>query len=337
MSSTSDVATQTTWALLEDDWSRSLRARNLSPGTISLYMRHLRYLRDWLAKTEPPHADDPNDDDPALFGKHQDPAKVTRRDLQGYFANLAERETLRNGNPGEQVKSTYHGVAFRSIKVFWKWLAREDVIDADPFDKMEAPKVIDPLIPIIPADAVQRLLATCDGKSFTELRDTAMIRQMLDNGVRVSGLAGQNLDDFDFDRDMVRVVLKGGAEILLPFGAKTSDATRRYRRKRATRKGIDRVKAMWIGERNTDRLKQGGIRQMLERRTADAGLSDLATNPHAWRHLFAHNWMANGGSAQDLAILMGWTSTKMAERYGKSAEAERAVAAHRRSAPGDRY
>jgi len=309
-----------------------MRSRNLSPGTIALYMRHNRYLREWLHENRQPA--EPESDEPR---KSEDPAAVTKADLESYFAELATRETMRNGKPGETVKSTYLGVAYRCAKVFWKWLHREDVIAANPFEKMGAPTVIEPSIPILPDDAVGRLLATCDGKSFTQLRDTAMLRQMLDNGVRVSGLSGQNLDDFDFDRDMVRTVMKGGTEVYLPFGAKTSDAIRRYRRKRAARKGIDRVQAMWIGERNTDRLKAGGVRQMLERRAAEAGLTELATNPHAWRHLFAHNWMANGGSAQDLAILMGWTSTKMAERYGKSAAAERAQAAHRRSAPGDRY
>jgi site-specific recombinase XerD len=322
MSSTSDVAGSSAWHLLESDWERSLRSAQLSRGTIALYLRHLRYLREWLNRND---------------RSAEDPEAVAKRDLEDYFADLGERQTMRNGKPGETVKSTYLGVAYRSLKQFWKWLAVEEIVTADPFDKMKPPKVIEPEIPILPTDAVHKLLATCEGRSFTQLRDTAMIRMMLDNGVRVSGLAGQNIEDFDFDRDLVRTTMKGGREIYLPFGAKTSDALRRYRRKRAVRKGIESVAAMWIGERNTDRLKAGGIRQMLERRAAEAGLQDLATNPHAWRHLFAHNWKANGGSEQDLAMLMGWTSTRMAARYGASAAAQRAREAHRRSAPGDKY
>lgn len=76
-----------------------------------------------------------------------------------------------------------------------------------------------------------------------------------------------------------------------------------------------------------------GIRQMLERRAASAGIEHI--HPHMLRHWFAHNWLANGGQEQDLMMLAGWRSRQMLDRYGKSVADERAKDAHRRARLGD--
>lgn len=141
-------------------------------------------------------------------------------------------------------------------------------------------------------------------KEFEQLRDCAMIRLFLDTGVRVSGLAGITVDDVNFETDTVRVVLKGGSDLVLPFGAKTSDALRRYRRARAREPKADRFNAVWLATRGRGPLKAGGIRQMLKRRGADAKLPD-GVNPHMFRHYFAHTWLANGGQETDLMRLTG--------------------------------
>ncbi len=50
----------------------------------------------------------------------------------------------------------------------------------------------------------------------------------------------------------------------------------------------------------------------------------------------AHKWMAEGGGESDLMALAGWRSRSMLNRYGASADAERARDAHRRMGIGDR-
>jgi hypothetical protein len=59
---------------------------------------------------------------------------------------------------------------------------------------------------------------------------------------------------------------------------------------------------------------------------------------HQTRHTFAHAFMAAAGSETDLLTLGGWSpgSRSMLDRYGASARVERAIAAHRRLALGDR-
>lgn len=295
------------------DWERSLAAKNKSATTVSLYLRHVRYLFEWL-DTERDRV-------------------VTQAVLETYFTELLERRTHRNGKIGGQVKPAYANAQYRSIQQFWGWLETEEEVTVNPFAKMSPPNAPPQPVPVRADDDVRALLATCKGRSFVELRDTAIIRLFADTGVRVSGMAGMALDDFNFDHDTVKIVLKGGSEHTLPFGPKTSDAVRRYRRARAKTKAATREPLMWLGDKGA--LTASGIRQMLERRAKDAKIDNF--NPHLFRHLFAHVWMANGNNETDLMRLMGWKSRAMVARYGSSAADERARDAHRRARLGDRF
>jgi len=72
---------------------------------------------------------------------------------------------------------------------------------------------------------------------------------------------------------------------------------------------------------------------MLRRRGIQAQVEDV--HPHRFRHTWAHKWLAAGGQEGDLQALAGWESQQMIGRYGASAKAERARAAHKRLGLGD--
>jgi len=176
---------------------------------------------------------------------------------------------------------------------------------------------------VLTEEEITRLVKRLEGKGFEERRDNAIIRLMLDTGMRLSECAGIDVADVDLDRNTVVVLGKGRRERVCPFGNKTSRAIDRYL---VTRDGHNRSAdaGLWLGPKG--KLTADGLYQMITRRGTEAGIVGL--HPHRMRHAFAHMWLDAGASEGALMTLAGWRSRSMLARYAAAAAGQRAVREH---------
>ncbi len=62
----------------------------------------------------------------------------------------------------------------------------------------------------------------------TRIRDLALITLLLGTGLRVSECVGLNIDDIDFSKNGLRIIRKGGNEVIIYFGDEVADALLDY-------------------------------------------------------------------------------------------------------------
>lgn len=319
------------WSTTLDGWDRSLRASNRSWNTRYNYELAGTQLADYLAELAAKPADiitlglDPDGVDAAA----DDPAEVTKAHIEAFIGWMSETRSVSTG-----------ANKYRALQQLFRYLYDEEIIERSPFDRLRQPRPPKRLIPVVSMEQVGALLDQVKPVrtdpapvKYAKARDAAMIRLLVDCGTRRDEIVSRDVDDVDLAQDVLRVIGKGDKQRAIPFGLKTGQAITRYLRERAKKPGA-KLPDLWLDSYGRKPLGPDGLKMMLRRRGKLIGLPDL--NPHRFRHTLAHEWLAAGGSETELMRIMGWSSRDMLLVYGASAADERAHAAHRRMALGDR-
>lgn len=285
---------------------RHLRAENKSPRTLKLYCTAVERFADRLGTL---------DREPVL-------GEFTRAAIQAHLADLND-----SGLAPSSV-----GTHFAGLKRFSLWLVQEEYLPADPMAKMHKPESKEKPVPVFTDDDLKALLRACEGTTFEDRRDMAIMRVLLDCGVRISELAGLRVADVDLKQyDAITVTGKRGKTRSVPFGDNTAKALERYLRDRRAHRHAD-SEALWLGQRGA--MSVWGVDERIRRRAEAAGLDGV--HAHRFRHTAAADWLASGGQERDLMRLMGWDSEAMLAVYGRATADQRAQDAKRRMRRGDR-
>jgi site-specific recombinase XerD len=289
---------------LQRSFLRHLRAEGRSPNTLRLYGQAVTFFSRWLESE----------------GRTAALDELNRAAIREWLAVLSDTH-----EPGT-VKIRYRG-----LHRFCSWLVEEGELPDNPMSTLSPPTLKMKPVPVITDDELVALLKACNGREFNDRRDEALIRFLLDCGVRISEACALRVDQLDLDEGMAIVKGKGSKVRPVYFGARTARALDRYVRARSQHRWAH-LDALFLTQRGA--LSADGARERVKIRGTMAGIDAL--HPHRFRHTFAHDFLMSGGQERDLKRLAGWSSDVMLERYGASAADARAKAAAQRLKRGDR-
>lgn len=196
------------------------------------------------------------------------------------------------------------GRKLAALRSWFRFLVRRGVLERNPAREVRGPRPPRKLVGFLPIDETVALL---DGPGAGE-RERAVLELLYATGLRVSELAGLDLDDLDRSARTVRVVGKGRKERVVPFGAQAARALDAWLARRGLRPG-----PLFLNRRG-GRLSVRSLNAAVRRRARAAGLS-RRVSPHTLRHTFATHLLDAGADLRLIQDLLGHSRLSTTQRY----------------------
>lgn len=248
---------------------------------------------------------------------------VAPRDCQDYLRSLT-REGLST--------ATVRRVA-TTLRQFFRFVMQEGLITEDPARHLETAQMARVLPHMVPDNAVEKLLAVlAEDTSAKSLRARALIELLYAAGLRVSeltnlplaavnalpargDLGAHDAENASVTLAEVRIIGKGSRERVVPIHAMAWRAVQDYLKVRQDFMGRHKTSPWLFPSRHGDPLSRQSCAKILKDLALRAGLNPQEIFPHAFRHRFATDMLANGADLLSVQQLLGHQSVATTQIY----------------------
>lgn len=254
-----------------------------------------------------------------------------RRDIEQYFTYLQgiNLQNISNSNKttviayllylqkkGRATSTISRNLA--SIRSFYQYIAKNDLIDHDPTSELESPKVEKKLPQILSTEEVELLLEQPQCVDLKGFRDKAMLELLYATGIRVSELIQLDIQDLNLDMAFIKCN-KGTRERMIPIGSMAISALKNYLNKaRPMLIQNNEEKALFINV-NGGRLTRQGFWKIIKQYKNQAKISKDIT-PHTLRHSFAAHLLENGADLRSIQEMLGHSDISSTQIYAQIAK-----------------
>ena len=199
-----------------------------------------------------------------------------------------------------------------SLRSYFDWMILEDGRKDNPCDGVDFPKLGRYLPEVLSVEEVDAIMETVDLRTWTGLRDRAILEMLYGCGLRVSESCGLLISQLYLEEGFVRVVGKGDKERIVPIGDAAMDALNAYFDARPVPDaGCDDIVFLNRFGRGLTRVS---VFNMVKAQALAAGIrKDIS--PHTFRHSFATHLIANGADLRIVQEMLGHESILTTEIY----------------------
>ena len=200
-----------------------------------------------------------------------------------------------------------------SLRSFYDWLILEKIIEENPCDKVDMPKLGVYLPTVLSVEEVEAIIDSVQREDWFGLRDKAILEVLYGCGLRVSEAVELKISGVYLDEGFLRVIGKGNKERLVPLGEMAGDALRNYLDSRPAPADAESDDVLFLN-RFGKRLSRVSMFNLVKKQALAAGITK-ELSPHTFRHSFATHLVENGADLRVVQEMLGHESITTTEVY----------------------
>lgn len=287
-----------TMAPIFKEYYTFMRANRMSYSTIREYINQALHFANFVT-----NGDIKND-----FYK-----KVKSCDVESYMISLETRET-KNGikRMGDDILQT----RWSSLNKFFSWLVKRGYIKENPIMSVDRPgNNVERKVIYLNKVEIAKLFKMVENNpsKIVSLRDKALFSLAIATGLRASALTNINLDDFDWENMIVRVIEKRQKTREIPLGNNTIKVLKEWIEVRNKEFADVNSSALFLSQKK-NRLSGDAANDALKKYCQEAGIKKKITL-HKLRASTATNLAAANVDIQTIGNILGHKSTATTLKY----------------------
>lgn len=201
------------------------------------------------------------------------------------------------------------------IKAFYKFLLFQDLIDKDPSELLEGPRLDRKLPDVLSYHEIESMLEAIDLSTDEGLRNRAILETLYSSGLRVSELTEMKLSNIISDVGFLRIIGKGNKERIVPVGKDALFYIRKYLQEVRQYLKIEKGHENHVFlNRRGKKLSRVMIFYIIKDAAIAGGISKNVS-PHTFRHSFASHLVEGGANLRAVQDMLGHVSITTTEIY----------------------
>ena len=228
---------------------------------------------------------------------------ITKEDVEAYVKSMED----------EKFKAATISRNIASLKAFYQYLVKENVVKENVAEDLKAPKIEKKIPEILTTDEVIRLLNQPKGDSAKEIRDKAMLELLYATGIRVSELISLTVSDVNIKMGYI-ICKDASKERVIPFGREAKNALVKYLGKTREDMLSNADSEMLFCNCSGEAMSRQGFWKLIKFYAKKADIKSEIT-PHTLRHSFAAHLVENGADLRSVQEMLGHSDISTTQIY----------------------
>lgn len=264
--------------------------RSLSENSVDAYIRDIKKLEEYCVLKE----------------ITVQPEKLSQEQLESFLIFISELG----------LSARTQARILSGLKAFYKYLIIDDIINDDPTELLEAPKIGRKLPDVLSIEEVNLLINSVDLSKPEGERNKAILETMYSCGLRVSELTNLKLSNLMLNEGFIHVIGKGSKERIVPIGSVAIKHINIYIKSvrnhmPVIKKGSEDI--LFLNRRGAG-LTRVMVFTIIKDLCTKAGINKVVS-PHTLRHSFATHLVEGGADLRAVQEMLGHESITTTEIY----------------------